>query len=278
MSNVLPDNIIVAGVTRNCEKTIEKDIFKIYQALKTCKNLMWLIIESDSDDGTVSKLEDLKMKIPDFRYISLGRLRNEIPKRTARIAHCRNRYLEEMYQDSRYKDVEYAIVADLDGMNNLLTTEGFISCWLRKDWDVCTANQRGPYYDMYALRHPVWSPNDCLLQHRFLLKYGVRKMKSLSIAIYGKMIRIPEESEWIEVDSAYGGLAIYRRKSLLGAQYRGLDDEGEEMCEHIALHNFLRQKGNRIYINPKLINSGYNRHNRHIILRKLIRIWEGIKI
>jgi hypothetical protein len=273
---MLPENILVAGVTRNCEKTIEKDILKIYQALKACNNLKWLIIESDSNDETIAKLENLKASIPGFNYMSLGNLRHEIPLRTARIAHCRNRYLEELDTDCRYKDVDYVIVADLDGMNSLLTPEAFESCWARNDWDVCTANQRGPYYDMYALRHPIWSPNDCLLQHKFLMKYGVNKLKSLDIAIYGKMIRIPEDSEWIEVDSAYGGLAVYRRSALTGAQYLGLNDEGGEICEHVTLNDHLKLNGSRIFINPRLINAGYTRHSKHIILRKLIKIRERI--
>ena len=44
---------------------------------------------------------------------------------------------------------------------------------------------------------------------------------ALRIAIYSKMVRIPRDREWIEVDSAFGGLAIYRKAVLTGASYRG---------------------------------------------------------
>ncbi len=202
----------------------------------------------------------MQASIANFRAISLGTLRGDIPVRTERIAHCRNRYLEEL-QGDRYSDVDYVVVSDLDGMNRLLTQRGVLSAFARNDWDVCCANQRGPYYDILALRHPTWSPGDCLDQLRQLRAQGVGEEAALRIAIYSKMVRIPTNREWIEVDSAFGGLAIYRKSILAGASYRGTDATGASVCEHVALHASIRQRHGRIFINPALINSGYNRHS-----------------
>ena len=84
-------SILVVGTVRNCEKSIEADVDRIGAALSSFKNVQWLAVESDSDDGTVTVLESLKHKQPGFDYLALGNLRSEIPKRTERLAFCRNK-------------------------------------------------------------------------------------------------------------------------------------------------------------------------------------------
>jgi hypothetical protein len=62
----------------------------------------------------------------------------------------------------------------------------------------------------------------------------------------------------IEVDSAFGGLGIYKRDALLAGRYIGLDDAGNEACEHIYFHTNLRKAGYRIFINCALVNSAHH--------------------
>jgi hypothetical protein len=223
----------------------------------------WFIVESDSVDDTKARLEQLQGAVPGFRFTSLGQLQPAIPGRSDRIAHCRNRYLQEIAAETDYRDVDYVVVADLDNVNELISTEAFESCFERDDWDVCTANQRGPYYDIYALRHPVWSPGDCLAQLRLLMRGGLSEWKALFAAVYSKMIRIGEDTDWIPVTSAFGGLAVYRRQVLGSARYNGRDAAGGEICEHVPFHESL---GARIFINPQLINAGYTEHSKPLLL------------
>jgi hypothetical protein len=218
-------------------------------------DVQWLVIESDSNDDTRAKLEELKAEIQTFQFIALGELCERFPLRTQRIAYCRNRYLHEIEQNPDYKDIDYVIVADLDGVTELLTEYGVSSSFSRNDWDVVTANQRGPYYDIWALRHADWSPNDCWRQYKFLMEHRMNAEKALFGAIQSRMITIREDCDWIEVESAFGGFAIYRKEALDGVQYSGLTETGEEVCEHVALHQILRTRGKRIFINPKLINT-----------------------
>jgi hypothetical protein len=259
-SVLAPKSILIAGIARDCARTIRADVERLASAFGFARDVRWLIVESDSSDDTPAILAAMQNTIPNFRAISLGRLRGDIPVRTERIAHCRNRYLEEV-KGASYSDVDYVVVSDLDGMNRLLTRGGVMSAFTRSDWDVCCANQRGPYYDILALRHPTWSPGDCLDQLRRLKAQGVGEEAALRIAIYSKMIRIPTSRDWIEVDSAFGGLAIYRKAILIGASYSGVDAIGASVCEHVALHASIRERHGRIFINPALINSGYNRHS-----------------
>lgn len=266
-------NLLVVGLVRNCATYVKADVLLLKAALPKTKNLLWLLIELDSTDGTVSELEEITQLVDNFRFISLGTLRNRFPLRTERIAHCRNTYLYELNTNKIYRDIEYVIVSDFDGINTRITEGAILSCWEREGWDVCTANQRGPYYDIWALRHKDWCSNDCWAQYRFLSKYITDEERRMYACVYSKMITVPFDSEWIEVDSAFGGLAIYRKKAMELARYVGITDKGEEIREHVLFHELLKQSGCRIFINPKMINAEYTAQTEPLLIkRRLIRM------
>jgi len=100
------------------------------------------------------ELERLTREIPNFRYKSAGFLADSMPSRLVRLAYCRNLYLDELRTNPIYQNIEYLVVADLDNMNALLTEAAVLSCWDKEGWGGVCANQRGPYYDLGALRHP----------------------------------------------------------------------------------------------------------------------------
>jgi hypothetical protein len=155
-------SLLIVGAARNCSRSIAADVARIGAAFQSARRLQWFIVESDSADDTAKQLDAMASDISGFRSVSLGHLRSQFPERTIRIAHCRNRYLQELRENPDYADVDYVVVADLDGINDQLTEASALSCFTRSDWDLCSANQRGPYYDIFALRHATWSPNDCL--------------------------------------------------------------------------------------------------------------------
>lgn len=264
MKNEFNSGILVAGVTRNCALTINEEIYALQNAFKSFSEIHWLIIESDSSDDTQGELTKLESQIKNFRFISLGNLQEKLPLRTERIAYCRNKYLEELETNSIYINLKWVAVVDLDGVNNNITTAAVDSSWSNDNWDACTANQSTAYYDIWALRHPIWSPNDCWDQYEFLKSHNTSRSRALNSAVYSKMITIAQNSKWIEVESAFGGLAIYKKIALLNSRYIGVKPEGKEICEHVELHRQLREKGYKIFINPQLINTGYTEHSNHI--------------
>lgn len=261
---------LIVGLVRNCADKIVADVARLRQAIGAAKQVHWLLIESDSNDLTLVALEKLSKQIPNFRFISLGTLRSTMPLRTQRIAHCRNEYLKQIRQCDAYKNLDYVIASDFDGLNTHLSAAAIESCWERNDWDMCSANQLGPYYDIWALRHPLWSPNDCWAQFHFLAAYEPDTEKNLFDSVYSRMIRIPAESSWIEVDSSFGGFAIYKKELFSLADYVGLDDAGKELCEHVAFHAQLKSQGARLFINPKLINANYTEHTVHLLFSKTV--------
>jgi hypothetical protein len=272
------NSILVVGVARNCAQHIIEDILNLKQSLLTFKKIQWLIIESDSDDNTVDILATLTSEIPSFHFISCGILQNKYPLRTERIAFCRNIYLKEIQENCLYQDVDLIMVADLDGVNSLITTEAISSCFKRNDWDVCTANQKTRYYDIWALRHASWCPNDCWRQRNFFKKYGLINDEAEFAAVYSKMIYIPKSSTWIEVESSFGGLAIYKKHTLVNAKYIGLRNDGSEICEHVPLHRQLKTQGFKIFINPALINNEFDVNNHAFFSNKQAPVKKKISL
>lgn len=276
---------LIAGVVRNGEKTIEKEISHLSKVFKNFTNLHWFVVESDSSDRTLEKLDSLTKTIPNFRYMSAGVLADKMPSRLVRLAHCRNLYLEELQSNSLYRDIEYLVVADLDNMNPLLTEAAVLSCWEREGWGGCCANQDGPYYDLAALRHPEWMPTDCWRHYQFLCEHNHTEEQALEAAVYANMVTIAPNSEWIEVHSAFGGIAVYPTKALGNARYQGFDAQGRDAVDHIGFSAGIRENGYSIYINPKLINTSFNEHNHPLLesrrlkkqLRKFLRSCNPMK-
>ena len=265
--------LLVAGTIRNGAAGLEISVLRLSTALCGFKKLMWLLVESDSSDETISRLTELSSRYSDFNFVSLGSLRADFPKRTERLAHARNVYLEEFQLNPRYSECNYLMVADLDGVNNLISREGIDSSWKMGEDAAITANQSGPYYDIWALRHPLWSPNDCWSELEFFKSKYRWPESALQKSVLSRMIKIDREQSPIEVLSAFGGMAIYPRNSLYEAKYVGLDPIGREVCEHISISEKIRENGYKIFINPKMINTKYTEFSiEKKFSRKTIRI------
>jgi hypothetical protein len=253
-------SLLIAGVVRNCAKTLAPTVERLAACTGSDTPLKWLLIESDSNDDTLAELARLTRQVPDFRYLSMGTLSQYMPARAERIAFSRNAYLLALEHDPAYTSVSHLIVADFDGVNDMLARPALASCWSRNDWDACMANQAAPYYDIWALRHPTWCPDDCWARYRAQVAAGQNPQLALKESVRNRMVQISCHGDWVEVDSAFGGLAIYRRDAVAGQRYRGLDEHGREVCEHVSLHKTMREAGRRLFINPALINTGFTDH------------------
>lgn len=245
-------SVIITGLARDTARVITNDINNLLASFSDFTKVHFYIVESDSSDETVRVLRHLKNSILNFEFHSLGTLSGIFPDRIERLSYCRQ--FTQNHIRASYSQFDYVCVSDLDGTNSILSKNAVQSCWRRDDWEVCTANQKGPYYDIYALRHPTWSKRDYWEDVKELESRGVHPMKSRRIAVHKKQIEIPPESEWIEVQSAFGGLAIYKMESYLRGQYSSKDEKGLTICEHVPFHTSMRRYGSRIFINPRLLN------------------------
>ena len=262
MHMILDHRVLVVGLVRNVEKSIFDEVMRHNKTFKLFKSTEWLLIESDSHDNTIAELNALKKQLNNFSYISLGNLRDRYPLRTQRIAECRNNYLDIINNDENYKNVNYIIVMDLDNLNKKINKEAIMSSFKFDEWDAVFANQDGLYYDIWALRHKYWSPNDVFDVVDFysdFMNSDAAKIK----AIFSRFIRINKNHDPIQVESAFGGFGIYKKELFLKSRYDGLINK-KEICEHVSFHKNLVQKGYKLYINPKMINAHKTEHTKTI--------------
>lgn len=252
--------ILITGLVKNCEKTIQNEVQSVHNAFSDAKTTSWLIIESDSSDETLERLSILSNQYP-LKYISLGKLSGRYPGRTERLAYCRNTYLSEIVNNSEYSDVDYVVVCDLDGINKDLSKDAVLSCWeCGIDWDACFANQKKFYYDIWALRHELWCPNDWIQEELFLRKFNVDEFTCRFTTSLSRMIHIPSNAKPIKVISAFGGLGIYKKELMLKGKYEGLTTNNLDICEHVTFHQ-THLKDNNLYIMPSLVNGILNNHS-----------------
>jgi len=252
--------ILIVGLVKNCARSIKGELEIINHAFSDSEEIKWLIIESDSSDNSIQELEEAK-QIYNLNFYSLGKLEERFPLRTERIAFCRNKYIKEIQNDKKYSTIDFVVVADLDGVNTSLNIDSVRSCWeVNVDWDGCFANQLGPYYDIWALRHPIWSPNDCFEHEKFLTDQGVNPFMSRYFAVYSRMIKILTTAKPIKVVSAFGGMGIYKKKLFENNSYIGVNQLGEEICEHVSFHENLKKAN--LFIIPSFINCSWNEHSK----------------
>ena len=246
-------HLLIAGTARDVAHCILKEIRHLHECARGFKCTQILVIESDSSDSTIECLEKLQQEIPEFEFVTLGKLSASIPSRTQRLSHCRNQIVNAVRDDPKYQTVDYVMLADLDGVNELLTTEKIAQCWtVPENWDVVCANQLNYYYDIWALRHPHWNPHNYVAQYQNLVSW-MGEYQAHQIAIDVKQIKLDPDQRLIPVDSAFGGLAIYKREAYIAGVY-GFPEGPVDEVDHAPFHQKLTTQGYKIYINPAFIN------------------------
>jgi hypothetical protein len=255
--------ILIVGLARNCEKNLQSEIENLMSCFEFA-DLKFLVVESDSSDGTLVILEKLSMTYFNFDFISLGNLARKIPNRVSRITFCRNRYLEKFYQER--DSFDYLVVADLDGVNSKLTRKRVKQAISIENWSMISANQFGPYYDLWALRAKGWLNQDCHSAFKIDFDSGVN-IRSSYFSHFIRPMFMARRLEKIEVSSAFGGLAIYRTQDLGGALYSELSEIGDIQCEHINFNRAISESGGKLYIASRLYNSGWTVNAKRSIVR-----------
>jgi hypothetical protein len=271
--------ILLVGTVRNCSKTVESDFDRISSALSAVGEVAGFLVESDSSDSTRSVLSNMA-KTRDFEFSSQGELLARYPDRIERIRYCRNVYVDYIRRNQSQAKWDLVCVADFDGINNQINQNSILAAVQDIDcWDVCTANQRYRYYDLYALRHPIWNPSDVFAEldwyrqrkrftHIALIDWFIEQ-KIRKDVLYRKMIRINPNSETISVDSAFGGFAIYKTSIFETFDYTPV--KHGHQCEHVDLHLKLKENNMKIVIHPRMINSVFTPYtlNAFFVIRLL---------
>ena len=242
-------NVIICGITRDNASNMVQTL-DLIDRINGCFQQGYIILyENDSCDKTVEIIQHWKQTRKSYKdlkktkdnvvliseklnwpsAISSGGLSKG---RFEKLAYCRNKCLGEI-RKTKYDSVTYVINLDMDLFDCPL--DGIAHSFGCSDqWDSVSANGvygKKTYFDGLAFRNQEFTDT---------LNFDSQR--------YGSQLIYSPDLPLVPVDSAFGGLAIYKRKCLLDCNYNGDD------CEHVALHQCQKntQGCQRIFMNPAM--------------------------
>lgn len=259
---MLPKRAFIAGTARNCAKSLPRTLARLTRFQSSFEQCKFVIITNDSNDDTEIVLRTWAATVPNALVLNLDGLAAKARARTHRLALARNAYLSILKNDHREgKGHDLLLVADMDGPNSTLIDDPQFVMAVENappDWAALLANQRGPYYDIWALRHPTWCPNDCWeavrASSRKLFGRRAARKEAKKKYVMSRQILLDPSAPPIRVESAFGGFGIYRTEYLMDLCYVGLTSRGTEVCEHVYFNQMIGRKGGSLYIIPSLLN------------------------
>jgi len=243
--------IIFLGCVRNCAATILSTLQKIVDIGSLFKDFVIYLLENDSTDPSQEVLHHIPTQI-NLEIINYSGLDAIFPQRTQRLAFCRNTLLEKVHSSNLSPD--YVCVVDMDGVvGELPTIPGFLSSFQYDPcWDAVFPVNEDSYYDVYALRHPLICNSDYYQRFKhFDASFGKLNALWFTLQTIGSL-NFSTLAGWLEVNSAFGGMAIYKYPGLHRAHYVGIEND-LEVCEHVAFHRDLIRENKRLFINPHFL-------------------------
>jgi hypothetical protein len=259
VSSPAPSRAVFAGVARDCAIHLPGVLATLGRFAASYAETAFVFVVSDSADDSLSILQrwlsDPRHGGRRGKVIDLGVLADRLPTRTERIAYARNACLDEIRR-SDWAVYDHLVMADLDDVLAFpARADSFAEAvrWLDGSpaRAAVLANAAPRYYDVWALRHDRWCPQDCW--HPIWGRAAEESFEAAKFReVFARQIEIPAILPPIAVRSAFGGLGIYRLSAALGARYCGLDGAGREVSEHVAFNEAIARSGGELCIFPPL--------------------------
>lgn len=236
-NNLKDKSVVIAGIIRNGQNYLDRAFANLDRISSYFGNCCIYIYENNSNDSSKDMLKRYAYS-RDNVVVECEDI-NEWPNHYQTMAYARNKCRDYILKQNR----EYVLLIDLDLRIDIsaisVMNAFFIDCW-----DAQFANSvydyNYHYWDTFALRTknhniPFWYEEDP--------QTGLNKYWSI-------VTNIPKTQKPMNylknVISAFGGIAIYRRKCFEISRY----DENVHDCEHVPFHTELYKKGMRLIVNP----------------------------
>jgi hypothetical protein len=265
--------ILFCGIARNVGEKLQRNIDCLHKTGELFKDYRIFIYENDSTDNTAQILMDNRSSR--LMYLSEKRLdedyRSKIDSgedmwhynRCVVLAKCRNKYLQ--YLESSDMKFDYLCVLDLD-LKGGWSYDGIEHAIFTLENDPKTACVSA--YGVLAEKHG----KDSLEQHNYkdYVMYDSFAFRPLNWNIGIHLISTPmfnginveRGDEPFEVDSNFGGMAIYKMQSLQNKKYgakKWMDMDGFIDPDHVVLNRQIKEEGWKIIMDPSMIVS-YSDH------------------
>lgn len=242
--------LAVVSICRTAMPHLTRTMRLVEELAGGWRDCNWYIFENDSADDTAQVLDDfaaLRQWVT-VEHATLGRedCRGFEPERTVRLAEYRSRCQE--WVRNHASDADYVVVLDTDAhggfsVEGVYNSLGWICRYMGRQLcplEVGAMASHSLYarleeadgqkylglaaYDAYAARLNDWED---------------RRMHQWFHALLP-----PVGSPPIPMNSAFGGLCVYRAKAYLAGTYAGGD------CEHVHFHRAMQRAGYQLYLNP----------------------------
>lgn len=247
--------LVIAGLARDCAHSLPR-LLEVFRGLGAhFERRHYIFLENDSLDQTRPILKQFAKQEAACHFKTFPKLSRTHAKRTDRLAFLRNHIVDLAFDKVDRPDEAFLLLLDLDGANADVDTARILGHIARFDgrWAGLFANQSDIYYDLWAFRHPTLCPYDIWEKVRNRpdrMSYE----EALDAYIEPVRRRFDPDMGLVNVDSAFGGLGLYHLGSVAGCRYKGLDEEDEEICEHVAFNLDIGAKGGQLFIDTGLIN------------------------
>lgn len=262
---------IFVGLARDCARDLPAALRNLTTMAACFARAAFVFAENDSVDGTAELLKDFAARIGEARILTFAGLDKRLPQSTRRLAFLRNQCLSAIRADARMKASDYMIVADLDEatsepIDRSAFREALAFLAAEPDCAGVFANCHGPYYDLWALRHAALCPGDVWEEaFDYALLHGVDDAAAYAATVARRLLTIAPTDPPLAVASAFGGLGIYKLRSVRDAAYKGFKpktilENGRrraikwQVCEHVAFNEAIGARGGRLFILPSLVN------------------------
>jgi hypothetical protein len=231
-------SVVIVGCARDCEPFLPAVLQNVSRIANLYSHAAFVFVENDSRDNTREILQRWLSERPNSFLVCLDGLAAQEKRRTARLAIARNAYMDAVRYHNMAK-LDHLVVLDFDIVNTNAISEESLAEAIRF-LDSSTQNaavfaNQLPYYDIWALRHDVWCPEDCWARIANRPAYLPRH-RAIERYFTSRQVRISSDSPPVAVRSAFGGLGLYKLDFVRAARYVGLLPHGSEICEHVAFN------------------------------------------
>jgi muconolactone delta-isomerase len=237
--------LAVVSICRNAMPYLANTLRLVDELAGLWRDCSFYVFENDSTDETANVLDDFSIRQwVTIKHDTLGGedSRGFEPERTARLAKCRTKCQEWVRGSAA--DANYVMTLDTDPQGGF-SVEGVL-------------NSLGWFCEMlgesFHRREPGAMASHSLFVRKEERGYGVAAYDAWAARLswwedrrdhaWFHMLMPPVGSSPIPMNSAFGGLCLYRREAYLAGVYEGGD------CEHVPFHKAMQKAGYQLFMNP----------------------------
>lgn len=237
-----PDKALICGVCKNNGFAARQTIKNIELLGNRFKDYAVIIYENNSTDDTAAYYSEWAKANDKVVFISENLHSNELPpSRTECIARARNIVLS-IARNEKYSDFKYLIMVDCDFIKAPWPIDALMEVTeITLDWDcICSNSADGYIADSYAYRDAHFPFGPEIIGNSWWNKLDFER----STNGYRKGDGL------VPVYSAFGGIAIYKRASIIPFSYSGIVTEDlKQYYRHILLSSPKSHHQIRDYLN-----------------------------